>query len=334
MPLMLLFAIFAFAPRPGQLPPWAMKPAVALGPVIDCGRTSEWIHYGPGWVIRVQRERQITIQSVGNQGSSWRVQASYPGDGGCRFLKHDLDRNGYADLIVLTANGGSGPAGLTATILAFDGSGRPVPWQATAAFVVEGEQLRNFVDFDGDGRVELLVPHAEEHGLQRDWAVRFSLYTISSGYLTRTVGSFAGRKFPVDEPPGVQLTDEPDLTNAVPGSAAGEVIKRSRGEQGESCWLRGISLRDGGIVLPVDSAVPAECGGYLALQEGGRLSMPLIVVADFPEGRLIDINHAPQEALGRIIQAEMRVAFAGRSCEAGCGPLIMWARPRSGSLGR
>lgn len=330
----ILLAVFAFAPRPGQLPGWAEKRAITLGALIDCGRASEWTTYGTGWKISVRRKQEITIQGHSREGSPWRVKASYPGDGGCRFLAHDLDRNGYADIIVFTANGGSGPAGLTATIVAFDGSGRPVPWQATAAFVVEGDQVRNLVDLDGDGRVELLVPHAEEHGLQRDWAVRFSLYPISNGYFTRTVGSFAGRTFPVDEPPGVQLTDEPDLTNAVPGSAAGEVIKRLRGEQSESCWLKGISLRDGGIMLPADSAAPAECGGYLALQEGRRLSMPLIVVADFPEGRLIDINHAPQEALGRIIRAEMRVAFAGKSCEAGCGPLILWARPRSGSLGR
>ncbi len=81
---------------------------------------------GVEFVIRIRLHKEILVQGKDQSGLPWRVQASYPGYGGCRYAAYDLDRNGYTDLIFLTANGGSGPAGVTMTVVAFDRQGRPV----------------------------------------------------------------------------------------------------------------------------------------------------------------------------------------------------------------
>jgi hypothetical protein len=65
----------------------------------------------------------------------------------------------------------------------------------------------------------------------------------------------------------------------------------------------------------------------LQFHQNGKVPSPLILAADLPkEGRVIDIDHSSDEILRQVISLKMRVAFAGRSCETGCRPLIMWAR--------
>jgi hypothetical protein len=255
------------------------------------------------------------------------VAANYVGDGGCRFFTHDLDRNGRPDLIFLTADGGSGPDGVTMTVIAFDRLGRPVPWQATGPFVLEGDRLLNFVDLDGNGRTKLLVPHIEE-GVSSEEAVRIALYTINDGQFSRVVGAFAGRRYPIDRPSGAQFESDPNLTNAIPSPALRQPITRVKNRSHEPCWLKGISLEHGGIVLAVDSEATQECEGYLQLGGSRKVSEPLITVLDTPKkSRLIDIDHSP-DILKQVVELRAQVTFVGRSCEAGCRPFIMWARPR------
>lgn len=337
MLLILAFAAAAFAQQPGPvdaresgaLPEWAVKRAARVGMPVDCGGASEWKTAVAGSEIRVRPHKEIIVQGRDRAGLPWRVQASYPGDGGCRFVAYDLDRNGYADLIFLTANGGSGPAGVAMTVVAFDRLGQPVPWQATGPFALEGDRILNLVDLDSNGKIELLFPFVEEHGLKGDTAVHISLYTVSDGYFRRVDGMFAGRRFPVETPTGVPLADEPDLTNALEATAPRDTIARVRPRQNTPCWLEGISLIDGGIVLAPNSAASRECEGYLRFQQNGKMPSPLILAADLPkQGRVIDIDHSPDEILRQVISLKMSVAFAGRSCETGCRSLIMWTRPQ------
>ncbi len=332
------FVALALAQQPGPvdaresgaLPEWAAKRAITVGAALDCATgPGEWKYTVAGSEIRVRPHKEIFVRGHDRSGVGWRVQASYPGDGGCRFFAHDLDRNGYADLIVLTANGGSGPAGVTMTVVAFDRLGRPVPWQATGPFVLDGNRLLNLVDLGSDGQTELLFPYVEEYGMKGETAVHISLYTISDGHFRRVDGMFAGRKFPVENPAGVRLEDEPNLTNAVEATAPTETITRVQPRRKTTCWLEGISITDGGIVLAPASPASRECEGYLQFQHKGKIPSPLILVVDLPkEGRVVDIDHSSDEIIRRVVSLKMAVAFAGRSCETGCRPLIMWARPR------
>jgi hypothetical protein len=225
------------------------------------------------------------------------------------------------------------------TVIAFDHSGMPVPWQASAPFAFDGERLMNFVDLDGDGRSELLLQHVEEYDLLTKTAASISLYVIHDGSFRRLEGAFAGRRFPIQDPLGIRLEHEPNLTNAVEAIAPRSGTSNSLNTTGNisriqspaktPCWLEGIALSGGGIVLVPDSATVRACEGYLQLGRSGTMPFPLIVVADIlNEGRVIDIDHSVDDTLRRVMGLSMGVALVGRSCEGSCRPFIMWARPQ------
>lgn len=338
--MLLLFAlsaaILAQAPEPvrgkesGALPEWATSRAVPLGASSDCARTPDWKATVAGAEIKVRAHEEILIQGTDLAGAPWRVQANYPGDGGCRFFAHDLDRNGFIDLVFLTANGGSGPAGVTMTVLAFDHSGRPVAWQAAAPFAPEQNRIHNIVDLNADGMAELVVPHIEDIGLRGDESISLSLYQILDGSFIQIAGLFAGREYPIVRPADARLLDRPDLTNALQhASMTGEIIAFEPAKS-TSCGISGISLADGGIIL--DSVEPRadECEDHLRVRSGHRTIRPLILVFDLPGGgRVVDIGHgSSDELIKRAINLSMVVSFVGRTCITGCRPFVMWARPR------
>lgn len=206
-------------------------------------------------------------------GLDWRVQSEYPGDGGCRLLIHDLDGNGVQDLIFLTANGGSGPAGLTMAIIAFDRARRPVPWQATGPFNVEGDLVLNFVDLDGDGKVELLFQHVEEVGADRQAGISTALYTMTDGYFLRATGTFGGNAFPIREPARARFVDEPNLTNAATSGGYREQIGPLKRPENGLCWLEEFTVAKDGISLALDSPSAARCRGYLQAKTADRISI-------------------------------------------------------------
>lgn len=338
--MFLVFALsavlFAQAPEPvrgkesGGLPEWATSRAVALGTSTDCASTADWKATVAGAEIRVRAHEEILIRGRDLAGAPWRVQANYPGDGGCRFFAHDLDRNGFLDLIFLTANGGSGPAGVTMTVLAFDRSGRPVPWQATAAFAPGRDRIRNVVDLNSDGKAELIVPHIEEYGLTGDESVSLSLYQLLDGSFIQVAGVFADREHPTVRPADARFLNLPDLTNALQQAVRIDEIIAIEPAKSDSCGISGISMTDAGIILNQNKAPSSECEDYLKLRSGRKVTRPLILVVDLPGGsRVIDIDHpSGSELIQRASSLRMVVSFAGRTCEIGCRPFVMWARPR------
>lgn len=309
------------------LPGWSADYVVNVGEALDCGGDSEWTYKATDSEVIVRPQKEILARGRDRSGLAWRVQAEYPGDGGCRFFIHDLDGNGAHDLIFLTANGGSGPAGVTMTILAFDRERRPVPWQATSSFAVKGNRLLNFVDLNRDKKAELLFQHFEPTGTNGEFGISTALYSISDGYFRRVTGIFGGRTFPIRRPIRLHFAEEPDLTNALPVSQQSKELTKLQRRATGPCWLQDITITDKGIALAPNSTASRECEGYLQSKEG-RVALPLITVLDLPkQGRVIDINHS-LDVIHQAVKIGVSVALTGRACETGCRPFIMWARPR------
>ena len=311
------------AQQGGSIPSWALRSSVNLGPEFHCPETSARSYRISGVSIRVTAQTEITLDGKSRLGAAWSVRSSYPGDIPCRFYNYDLDKNGIADFIFVIPNAGSGPAGITLLVIAFDSNGRPIPWQATGPFVVGPKGVRNFIDADGDHRTELLYQYIEEVGQSRTLFSQTTLYQITEGEF-RAVPSFAGHAFPVFEPYRVPLSGAPDLTNAMlAGLSTTALEMKVRKEEGP-CWISGARLGEGGITLPTE-ADRLNCEGHIK-GDNGNIPLPMMIVLDRPNGtRFVDIEHSISETTRRIVIDQMSVKFAGRSCEAGCRPLVMWA---------
>jgi hypothetical protein len=312
------------AQQPAKLPTWAAGRSVNLGKYFQCPDTSTESYRVGGIDITVTAQQEITLKGRSRLGTAWSVNSSYPGDISCRFYSYDLDRNGINDFIFVIPNAGSGPAGITLLVIAFDSKGLPIPWQGTGPFLLGSNGVENFIDVDGDRRAELLYQYIEEQGRDRTLITQTSLYKITEGEFHAS-RALAGHVFPVIEPPRIPLPDAPDLTNA---KATGRVIKtegiKSEKVQGRPCWISGIDLGPDGITLPPE-ANRLECGGYIS---GGnaKVPLPLMIVHDKYDGtRFVDIDHSIAETSRQIATEHLPVIFAGRSCETGCRPLIMWA---------
>ena len=316
-----------------RLPDWVAKHRMSVGKAMDCGNT-EWSNSTTEYQIRVRQYKEITIRGRDRSGLTWQVGATYAGDGGCRFYSVDLDGNGYRDLIFLTANMGSGAAGVTMTIIAFDQQHRPVPWRRTGPFSAGDDQIDNIVDFDGDGRAELLFQSVEEQDPARELAVVTFLYRMEQGYFRRVDGNVARHSFPIRLPKGARVSEEPELSNIVERTGPRRRIRAVKPGENRPCWLDRVSLTDGAISLAPESLVADECHGYLQFARGGRLGIPMMVVLDKPNGeRIIDIEQS-NETLRDVVRLKLPVVLVGSICEAGCRPYIMWAGVARAAAGR
>lgn len=306
------------------MPDWVAKHRMNVGKALNCGNT-EWSNATSEYQIRVRQFKDITIRGLDRSGHTWRVGASYAGDGGCRFYSVDLDGNGYRDLIFLTANMGSGAAGVTMTVIAFDQQRRPVPWRATGPFSAGEERIDNIVDLDGDGRAELLFQSTEEQDSARELAVVTFLYRIERGYFKRVDGNVARRSFPIRRPKDARISEEPELSNVVEPADPRHRISAVKPGEARSCWLDRLSLTDGAVHLAPESLVSDECHGYLQLARGGRVGIPMMVVLDKPNGeRIIDVEQS-DGLLREVVRLKVPLVLVGTICETGCRPYIAWA---------
>ncbi len=147
---------------------------------------------------------------------------------------------------------------------------------------MEHDRILNLVDLDNDGKIEMLFPFTSEHGLIRETVIRTSLYVIADGYFRRVTGPFAGRTFPVAAPSGIELESEPDLTTAIEPTSSISTLSEFQERHRSPCWLNGISVKDGGILLNSDDSQSRRCEGYLQLQHSTQVPSPFILAADFP----------------------------------------------------
>lgn len=203
-----------------------------------------------------------------------------------------------------------------------------MPWQANGYFDGDEGGLGNLVDLDRDGRAELLYLHVQGYDRGEAEATSISRYEIRDGHLTRIAGPFAGEMFPIIRPVGAQIRSEPDLMNAIgPGARRYTITSVIAGKK-ENCGVQVTLRRLPGGEVAVDAAAAeaqaATCQDRLVLPDGTTVSMPEILVVDGHDGREAAIGDVGR-LIAKMKASRMAVQFAGRVCEDGCRPFLLWA---------
>ncbi len=254
-----------------------------------------------------------------------------PGGTGARRL--DLDRNGYRDLIVVTFNPRSDGQDVKLTTILIDRERRPVPWQAWGYFEVDNQGVSELLDIDNDGRAELVYLHVEGDQFDGERS-SLSLYAARDAHWERVSGPVGGMTFPLLEPPGTNLLEQPDLTNAVAPSGGQVRITSLIPGRAEDCGVQLPITRDPDGTVSVDTEAAAarrqSCYDKLALSDGRKLNVPEIVVLDRPGGRQVSLMGSGKHTslLNEAKADRLSVQVVGRSCASGCRPFLLWAYER------
>ena len=246
--------------------------------------------------------------------------------GGCRIWHADLDGNGRQDLILVTSDATSDGSSV-ATLLLIDNDGRPVPWQAVGHFTVTEDGLANLVDLDHSGRAQLLYLHVEGYDRGDARATSLARYRIEDAHLKRVDGHFAGAVFPMVQSPGAQLRQEPDLSNDLGSHPASVFIASVIKRKSEYCGVQLPVRREPGGQAQVDSeraeTLHGLCYDRVALSDGRKVKLPGVVVVDRRDSRQIAFGDV--YALLVEAQKSLVVQLAGRVCDGGCAPFLLWA---------
>lgn len=276
--------------------------------------------------LTVQVGRHLRVEGKDAGGAPWALEIEIK-SGGCWLWRADLDRNGKEDLIIVTSDATSAGDSIC-TVIMIDDRNRPVPWQAAGHYDSEASGLSNLVDLNGDGRAELLFLYVD--GIDRGQARATSLtrYEIGDARLRRVDGRFDGEMFPIVEPKNAKLRAQPDLTNSVDTKNRGTRIDSLIPGRKENCGVPAPIVRSEKGVLREDAsaaeALSKACYDEISLSDGRRIRSPEMVVLNLAKGREVAFLDVAR-LLVEVKTRGLAVWLAGRVCDDGCRPLLLWA---------
>jgi len=250
----------------------------------------------------------------------------------------DLDANGMKDIVLITntmANGNLPSAILE--IVTFESSGRPVLFKAWSSIDWDENQMHELVDFDQDGKAELVLSELRDDGGEDTWDAYFVtiVYAVSDARWNR-LDRINHRALPIltrypDKDPSPSLLrrlDPPtdgrripiaDLSNAAPveqGSFAGISGEPAQSPRGDHPLF--ISSSGARTRLPW-SADSSMC-----------YSNDIVLVDDAASGRKIEVvgREGIAEELGKIQSVTRRQArLYGKCAEGTSSPTTIWIEP-------
>jgi hypothetical protein len=233
-------------------------------------------------------------------------------DGACFWAFHDLDQNGFVDFILLSGNAGSGPEGLTVTIVTFDSEGRPIPWHATGAFDLRGDGISDLQRNRITGEVRLRRPLIIRDEELWPKAVMHQTYSLRDHYwVKRNFGQES--TLPIEQQVPKNDLGQEDLSNGPTDAAWGQTTLRRGSRTGCTPGI-GAKLIDGTVVLQPKTP---NCSD----EEDA-----VIEIIDRKDGTrfaAVDAGFPPE-----IGDKGLRVMWqwVGRSCYDDCRPFVAWYR--------
>lgn len=275
-------------------------------------------------------------------GNSWNAKLPITGLG-CVVFKSDIDNNGQPDLVIYSPGiTDRGSYGTSLTILLFDETGKPFPWQATGRFtLVDGgiQEIRQ----DSKG---VAIIQTSELGLAAWGGISFAsyLYRFSDGRATTSQETFEGIEFPhliaanENDSRITQTVRSIDLSTNVVRGATSPVqstdakFVRYGTESGSStraASASSVAAAVDPIANPtIDSSALSSTREQILASDGSKLELPDILVIDDTEGSRQIVFHPEDADMKQMAGGKYRIHPTGLDCSDpdDCQSFIIWAK--------
>lgn len=280
-----------------------------------------------GSAYTVTDEGLLTLAGVDRNERPWHVDLFYLSPCGVEVYEGDVDRDGVTDAVLLTYTCGNGLAPKNHIVtVSFDGSGRPVPFEAEGYSSGDDRGISALVDLDRDGRADLVFMNFDDGY----WIT--NVYSATGGRWRRVAGRLGGRTFPLYTrfttrpnklpvaPAASRHPWAPDLSNAEPLMAG--TLLEWEWPNGQARILDRSELDLKFTVMAVDEGRVTCTPDYW--YDSAR------VVMDEPGGRRIVRLSGKDRAvvdplLTRFVKDHVRVQLFGRRYRDKCSSELIWA---------
>jgi hypothetical protein len=309
-------------PKPEARQSFPVKYLGELGPE----RLISTLPVGPsGVTVSTNHAPDLLLSGKDKISKKWTIAISGEGIGiPYAAYASDLDHDGTPDLILLWGTGGCGLAPSTHLLcFLFDAAGRPVPFTAEGDFEYDERGIRDLVDFDGDGKAELVFMNFDDGY----WIT--NLYQARGGRWQRVRGTLGTRTFPIHTrftyrenhtpvtPKAGRHPVAPDLSNTR-ATVEGRLLSYR--------WANVEQSEDIQLNLRTHRGEPVSCKPV-------SWYSTFSVVLDEPNGRqIVSLAADPKSVralLDKILATGCDVTLFGQRRSGSQTPELLWATPKS-----
>jgi hypothetical protein len=280
---------------------------------------------GPsGMTVSAYHTPDLLLSGNDKLSKKWMIAISGGGIGPYAAYASDLDHDGTPDLILLCGTGGCGLAPSTHLLcFLFDANGRPVPFTAEGDFECDKHGIRDLVDFDGDGKAELVFMSFDDGY----WIT--NLYQARGGRWQEVQGALGTRTYPIY----TRFTNSENHTPVTP-KAGRHPFAPDLSNAHATVEGRLLSYRWANVEQSEDIQL------NLKTQRGDRVPCKPVswystfsIVLDEPNGRqIVSLAADPKSVralLDKIVAAGYEVTLFGQRRPNSRTPELLWATPKS-----
>lgn len=279
------------------------------------------IGIGPsGATIKATSDDYLIISGLDKAQKSWSVELGASPSYACRFYRGDLDKDGIQDAVLLFPTGGNGLAPTSHILtITFDGTGRPVTFEAEGYFQDLDGKLFDLVDLNRNGRADLIYMNFDSGY----WIT--NIYEVRDARWRRVAGRHGNRSYPLytrftnnenhrpTAPKRGRHPFAPNLSNNAP-IISGRLISYEWADVGRSENIS-LNLKDK--------------RGNTVLSQPVSWYSSFAVVLDTPESRkIVSLSGDPEtlkSLLDSIVSGNYEVALFGNRSRAASSPELLWA---------
>jgi hypothetical protein len=283
----------------------------------------------------------LLIQGTSLAGTAWKASLRISGLG-CTIFHANLDNNGQQDLVIYSPGiTDQGAYGTSLSILLFDKSGDPFPWQATGRFTLVKEGIQE-IRRDAKG---VVIMQTSELGLPAWGGISFVsyLYRLADTRVIASQESFEGIDFPhvvaasQGDPKITRSANAINLsTNMValdsnsPVQNADAMFMRYGAESSSAVAASTMSsAKSNPITNPtIDANALSNAGEHMIVSDGSKLDLPDILVVDNARGARHIVFHPEDTDVKQLAGKKYRIHPTGLNCSDpdDCHPFIVWAK--------
>lgn len=295
---------FSQMPEPAKL---ILANRLSQTKVADCADAVQTIPWGNTTTLHFSKDGlELTGRDL--QGRAWATSLPAGGITKCEVWSASLRKGFPEDLLILNADPMGGKYATVLTILFFDKSERPHPWQAKGGFTSTKAGIQQLASDETSGNAKLIVALREGEKLS-GYTYVYSLFKINANSVAKVVGNDGDNSWPI-------ITGNRNFKS-------GSETKATETDSFETS-----DPLQGAKDLTLVSVLPLSEEERLIFSDGTKTRLPSIVVVEKTDGsRRIYFDGETTDGIDEIKRGSYAVRLKGTACEEEeCRPFIILAK--------